>query len=108
MRQVEELAEAHGSRRVVTIRVQLGEFSGVDPELFENAYAELVPDTPLDGAALELKQVPLEATCSQCGKEFRIERFRFECTACGSSRLALRGGEELLLESVTLEGADDE
>jgi hydrogenase nickel incorporation protein HypA/HybF len=103
LRQVEGLAEAHSSSRVLSIRVRIGEFSGVVPELLASAYEELKTDTTLRDATLDLEQTPLEAACKQCGNEFRIERFKFECDSCGSAELTIRGGEEMLLDSVTME-----
>ena len=103
LRQVEHVAAEHPSCRILTIRLCIGEFSGVEPELLATAYGHLVRDTPLRDAALELKYVPLEATCEQCGGRFRVERFKFKCVTCGSVRLVVTGGEEMLLESVTFE-----
>ena len=97
------MAAEHPGSRVVSVRVRIGEFSGVEPDLLSSAYDDLVQDTPLQDAALDMERVPLEAVCDQCGHQFRIERFHFECDQCGSLRLTLRGGEELLLDSVTLE-----
>jgi hydrogenase nickel incorporation protein HypA/HybF len=108
IRQVEELSREHADSRVLFVRVRIGEFSGVEADLLSAAYDELVPETPLRGAELEVRIVPLEAICEQCGHEFRVERFRFECGKCGSLRLKLRGGEELLLESVTFEENQDD
>ncbi len=103
LRQVQAVADEQAASRVVSIRVRVGEMSGVEPELLSTAYEELVQDTPLCGATLSMERVPLTATCDQCGNTFRIERFHFQCDQCGSLRLSLRGGEELLLESVTME-----
>jgi hydrogenase nickel incorporation protein HypA/HybF len=103
LRQVQGLAEENAARRVVAIRVRLGEFSGVEAELFASAYSDLVRGTPLCDAALELERTPLQGLCAKCGRQFRIERFKFQCDQCGSSNLTLRGGEEMLLESVTME-----
>jgi hydrogenase nickel incorporation protein HypA/HybF len=103
LRQVENLAAAHPGSHIVSIHVHIGEFSGVEPELFATAYDELVTQTPLRGAALNLERVALEAVCDQCGSRFRIERFKFQCGKCGSLRLAIHGGEELLLDSVKME-----
>jgi hydrogenase nickel incorporation protein HypA/HybF len=103
LRQVEGLAAAHAGSRVLSIRVRIGEFSGVDPELLASAYEELKTETEFYDAALDLEQTPLEAACKQCGSEFSIERFKFECDKCGSTDLTIRGGEEMLLDSVTME-----
>jgi Zn finger protein HypA/HybF involved in hydrogenase expression len=62
----------------------------------------------LRSAALEIDHVPLEALCDQCGSRFRMERFSFQCERCGGKNLSLCRGEEVLLESVTLEECVDE
>ena len=106
LRQVEDLAGEHPGSHVVSIRVCIGEFSGVEPELLASAYEELITDSPFYGAALDMERVPLEGVCNQCGSQFRIERFNFQCDQCGSVRLTLRGGEEMLLESITMEDTE--
>ena len=106
LRRVEDLAAEHPGSHVVSVRVRIGEFSGVEPELLASAYHDLITDTALRGAALDLEQVPLEAVCEQCGSQFRIERFNFRCDICGSMELTIRGGEEMLLDSVTMEESE--
>jgi hydrogenase nickel incorporation protein HypA/HybF len=103
LRQVEAIAAEHPGSQIKSFRVRIGEFSGVEVDLLASAYDVLVQDTSLRGAVLNVERVPLEAVCDQCGHEFHIERFQFECDKCGCLRLTLRGGEELLLDSVTLE-----
>jgi hydrogenase nickel incorporation protein HypA/HybF len=108
IRQVKDLSREHAGDHVLSIHVRIGEFSGVDADLLSAAYEELAQGTPLSSGQLEIQKVPLEAVCQQCGHQFRVERFRFECDKCGSRRLELRGGEELLLESVTFEENQDD
>jgi hydrogenase nickel incorporation protein HypA/HybF len=103
LRQVDAVASEHPASRVSSIRIRIGEFSGVEPDLLSSAYDELVKVTPFPQADLVMEKVPLEAICEQCGNTFRIERFDFQCRNCGSLRLRLRGGEEMLLESVTMQ-----
>ncbi|MCC7474240.1 MAG: hydrogenase maturation nickel metallochaperone HypA [Pirellulales bacterium] len=103
LRQVEKIAAEHPASRVVAVRVRVGEFSGVEPELLELAYKDLVEETPIRGAALQMERVPLEAECRQCGHHFRIEHYNFQCTRCGSLWLRLQNGEELVIDSVTFE-----
>jgi hydrogenase nickel incorporation protein HypA/HybF len=105
LRQVQQVAAENSAGRVLSIRVRIGEFSGVEPELLASAYKDLVQDTPFCDATLDLEQVALQGRCDQCGNQFRIERFNFQCDRCGSVHLTLRGGEELLLDSVMLEEA---
>jgi hydrogenase nickel incorporation protein HypA/HybF len=105
LRQVQEIADKNSASRVVSIRVRIGEFSGVESALLTSAYNDLKQATPLCDATLDLECVPLEAVCDQCGSRFRIERFNFQCNRCGSPQLTLCGGEEMLLDAVTMEEA---
>lgn len=101
--QVEQLMTRHNARGVSAIRVSIGEFAGVEYELFESAYEMLVDGSRARGAKLELERVPLEARCNRCGCEFAVKRFRFQCPACESSNIQVLRGEELVLEHVTLD-----
>jgi hydrogenase nickel incorporation protein HypA/HybF len=103
LRQVQQVADENSGGQVRSIRVRIGEFSGVEPELLASAYSDLIQDTRLCNATLDLEQVALVGVCDQCGNQFRIERFSFQCDRCGSLQITLRGGEELLLESVMIE-----
>jgi hydrogenase nickel incorporation protein HypA/HybF len=103
LRQVEAIADQHSTSRVSSIHIRVGEFSGVEADLLSSAYDDLVQDSRLCGASLRVERVPLEAVCQQCGRTFRVERFQFHCEKCGSLRLTLRGGEEILLDSVMIE-----
>jgi hydrogenase nickel incorporation protein HypA/HybF len=105
LRQVENVAAKHPGSHILSIRVRIGEFSGVEPQLLASAYDDLKTNTPFRGATLDLEQVPLDAVCELCGNRFRIERFNFQCDSCGSLRLTICGGEEMLLDSVTMEEA---
>jgi hydrogenase nickel incorporation protein HypA/HybF len=107
IRQVEDLSREHPESRVSSIRVRIGEFSGVAADVLAPAFAELVRSSPLCGAQLHIQTVPLEAVCDECANKFQIQRFHFECENCRSRRLTLHGGEEMLLESVTLEESTD-
>jgi hydrogenase nickel incorporation protein HypA/HybF len=103
LRQVQGVATKHAHSRVLSIRVRIGAFSGVEPELLASAYNDIVADTPLRGTALDLVYVPLAGTCDHCGNLSRIERFKFKCDQCGGQAITLRGGEEMLLDSVVMQ-----
>lgn len=105
LRQVAQLMVEHGCERVTEVRLSVGEFSGVEPELLQTAFEEMVNDTPLRGAVLELESVPLEALCEACGDCFAVERFVFLCPVCGSSNISVLRGEQLMLESLVMEEA---
>lgn len=106
MRQVDELRREQEAERVVSIRVSVGEFAGVEPELFRDAYDMMVEETPLRGAELQLRSVPLRACCDACGCEFAVTRFRFECPECHRREVTIVSGQKLVLESISIEEPD--
>ena len=106
--QIYQLQRNHGAERVVAVKVSVGEFAGVDMELFRGAFGEMVEDSPIRGARLELQEVPLEACCESCLHEFAVVKFCFACPHCKDSRVNIVRGDGLMLESVTLEETDDE
>lgn len=107
LEQVEILMREKSADRVSLIRVGVGEFSGVEPDLFRSAFELLVETTPLRGATLHMESVPLESRCARCGREFAIEKFCFQCPACASRDLKILRGEDLILDSVTLEQGEN-
>jgi hydrogenase nickel incorporation protein HypA/HybF len=103
LKQVDTLRREQNAGRVVSIQVSVGEFSGVEPELFREAYKVLIEETPMRGAALQMDCEPLRGRCENCGRDFAIHRFRFECPDCFSRGITIVSGEGLVLESVTME-----
>jgi hydrogenase nickel incorporation protein HypA/HybF len=106
LKQVQQLQAEQAAERVLAVRVSVGEFCGVEADLFRSAFDELVDDSPISGALLELRVVPLEARCSSCSCEFAVANFRFQCPRCNEARVNVVRGEGLVLESVTLEETD--
>jgi len=103
IRQVQQLLTEHTCDHVLRVHVSIGEFSGVEPELLSSAYEQLIEGTPLAKSKLVLERVPLEARCEGCGSLFLIDRFQFVCPECHDRRLTIVRGEEMILESLTLE-----
>ncbi len=67
---------------------------------------ELVAEgTPVEGAELEMEEIPVTGACSECGVESQLGSFPLQCRSCGGFDLKVVGGEELLVESLELEEA---
>ena len=103
LRQVEEVMHAHHAERVVAVRVFVGELSGTEPELLSNAFELVAETTSARGARLELQFRPLMGQCQTCQRQFRVERFRFQCPFCAARKVSIVDGQDVILDSVTLE-----
>ena len=103
VRQVEEELATNPKGRIVSLRLRVGELSGVEPAALSRAYADAVRNMPLRGIAVQMETEVPDAVCEQCGNKFRFEPARLECDKCGSMRLSLHGGNHVYLNSVLLE-----
>lgn len=103
--QIQRACRERRLERPVAARVILGEFSGVEPQLLEIAFSELVHERGLGPLNLVLEVVPLAARCTACDHEFAVSRFRFVCPCCGGSDVQIIRGEDLCLASLTIESS---
>ena len=98
-----EHAALNGGRRVLRIGVRVGEISGVAVDALEFCFGMTVKDTDLDGAALDLEQIPVRYRCGSCAHEFQPAEFLADCPACGHAGSAMVAGDELGLSFLELE-----
>jgi hydrogenase nickel incorporation protein HypA/HybF len=97
---LEEMEETH---RVIGVKLRVGRMSTAVPECLSFYFEFLKKGTPLEGASLEIEEVPVKAKCRHCGKEFEVEGPVFFCPKCDSSSIDVTSGRELLVESVEVE-----
>ncbi|MCL2850455.1 MAG: hydrogenase maturation nickel metallochaperone HypA, partial [Micrococcales bacterium] len=87
----------------------VGELRQVVPQALEHAWTFVVRGTRLDGARLELCQVPATVTCDSCGHQARLgPALGFSCTACGSTCTHVSSGEEFVLTAVDVTDLPDD
>jgi len=93
--QIEETAVARNFRRVLEIRLGIGELSGVDPECLGFCFPEVTRSTILDGARLVTETIPAECVCRKCGKASRpADHAALLCGHCLSGDVEIRRGRE--------------
>ncbi len=103
---VAALLAEHQGDSVEEVLVELGPLSGVEPLLVQSAFEQLAAGHGLAGTKLIINEIPLEAKCRQCDVLFEIERFKFRCSACGSSDVQVMRGDEFRLLSITIRQPD--
>ena len=103
MRQVEQIAAAHGASAVERIVLQIGGLSGVEPPLLERAFGIARAGTVAAQATLEIRSGPVVVECRECGGRSAVPPNRLLCEYCGEWRVQVVEGEELLLLSVELD-----
>lgn len=98
-----ETGEKAGARKITSVRVVVGEFTGVEPSCLEFYFNALTQGTMAAGAELVVEVTPLAATCGSCGKPFAPQELRFRCPSCDSTKVEITSGRELQVESVDVE-----
>jgi hydrogenase nickel incorporation protein HypA/HybF len=101
--QVEQAVANDDGCRVLKVRVEVGEMSGVVPEALEFAYEISCAGTVLEGAELVIETVSVKQRCRQCEKEFDVKDLCFLCPDCGSSNLEKLSGFELRIREIEIE-----
>lgn len=86
-----------------TIRLRVGEDSGVAPSSLRFAFSALVQDTIAQDATLELQSVPVSCYCHACSLEFAPGDIFYECPACHKLSTDIRSGREFELVSVEVD-----
>jgi hydrogenase nickel incorporation protein HypA/HybF len=101
--QVADEAVRHQAQAVRSVRVRVGELSGVEPELIRSAFEIARAGTVCEAAELDLVVVEARWACPRCGKDLE-QPSALVCPACGvPARLA--SGDDLILERLQLEVA---
>jgi hydrogenase nickel incorporation protein HypA/HybF len=85
-----------GDGRVKTIRLRVGDLSGVDPEALSFCFEVVRTEWPeTEGAVLEVHRCPALVRCLGCGGSAALEGAPEKCPVCGSGRCEVDGGREL-------------
>ena len=103
---VTEAAAAHPGTRVTSVRLRIGALAGVVEDALEFCWQIATEGTPLAGAALEVKKLPVVVHCEHCNADEELDGVQsFRCPRCGEPAADLRQGRELEIESFEI---DDE
>jgi hydrogenase nickel incorporation protein HypA/HybF len=81
---IEEAAVREGFARVRSVRVEIGQLSGVEREAFEFCFELAMQDGVCAGARLEVLATPGRGRCPECGGEGPLAAVFDPCALCGS------------------------
>jgi hydrogenase nickel incorporation protein HypA/HybF len=102
---VVRIASRHAAgRRVVRVELKVGRLRQVVPSALEFAFALVAEGTSVEGAELAIEDVPAAGRCRICRIESSLTDFPLRCSRCGGLDLEVIAGEELLVDSLELEG----
>jgi len=95
-----EEAARQGNVRVATVYLRLGPLAGVVSDALRFSFDRAAQGTPLEGARLEIEEVPVTVRCAPCGGDHAVaDPRRIRCPICGEPATVV-GGRELELAAM--------
>jgi hydrogenase nickel incorporation protein HypA/HybF len=103
LRVVEDAAAREPFERVKRLVLEAGALAGVELRALRFALEAIAPGTLLDGAAIEIDELPGTAWCLHCSTSVPIHSRLDDCPACGSAQLTPTGGTELKVRELIVQ-----
>lgn len=100
---VEHRARREGCRRVKTVRLEIGQLSGVEPEAMRFCFDAASSGTLAEGAALDIVVQRGLAWCFDCGRQTPLAMRGAPCPQCGGYRLRLDEGSAMRVSELEIE-----
>jgi hydrogenase nickel incorporation protein HypA/HybF len=96
------VAEHAQGKKVQRVALEIGKLSAIMPDAIRFCFDICAQGTVLEGAKLEILEIPGLAQCRQCGKKIPLDK-PFGICECGSVQLKLITGEELKIKEIEIE-----
>jgi hydrogenase nickel incorporation protein HypA/HybF len=120
---VERLYEENGRRRILAVRVLIGELQHIEMEVFSMGLQNLLSDRPFSAEVFHFETENASFRCKACGNEWllaehpelgedELEAIHFlpetahvymRCPDCGSPDFALEKGRGVTIQSIDLQ-----
>lgn len=88
-----------GGAEVLAVELRVGVLHEVSELSLRAAFAVVAAGTVAAGARIAFVLMPVHATCRSCG---RTVENSVVCDFCGSTEISVDGGDEVVVESVTV------
>jgi hydrogenase nickel incorporation protein HypA/HybF len=96
------VAEHAKGEKVQRVSLEIGKLSAIMPDSVRFCFDVCSKGTVLEGAKLEIIEIPGLARCRRCGVEVPLEQPFGICT-CGSVELDVIAGQELRIKEMEIE-----
>ena len=96
---VDLVAERAAGATVHVVRLEIGKLSAIMPDAIRFCFDICAQDTVLDGAQLDIIEIPGRGRCRRCGGEFAMEDFLAQCQ-CGSIDIECIDGKQLKIKEM--------
>ncbi|MFX1295707.1 MAG: hydrogenase maturation nickel metallochaperone HypA [Promethearchaeota archaeon] len=115
VRTVSQAAMMNKAKEITEIRLELGEFTFVNPEQLRFVFEIAAKDSLAEGADLIITKIPGKIRCMKCGyigglkytgpeiHSYTAAQFVMDCPQCKSKETEIAGGRELRIKDIKIE-----
>lgn len=100
---IEDTARDQGFTRVMSVRLEIGKLSSVEPEAMRFCFDAAMAGSLAEGARLEIVETPGQGRCGTCGRDMPIESLYEACPHCGGYRISVVGGDAMRIMDMEVE-----
>lgn len=102
-------AKENGAERILSVELEVGEMTLLNPEQLRFAFSILSRGTIAEGASLRIEVIPCVIKCKRCGYRGGVGPPMGEdhfipiiprCPKCGSSELSIESGRECSIKRI--------
>ncbi len=95
-----EQSAQFSNARPVSARISCGQFNRLNDEAMRFAFDAISQGTLCQGMRLDIRCIPLQAQCRQCGTLFDFDIYRPVCPTCTAEDYDFQPDAPLLLEEI--------
>jgi hydrogenase nickel incorporation protein HypA/HybF len=100
LRQALAVAVLLDIRQIGRITLRIGPLAGVEPDLLRRTFPLVATGTSCEGAKIEIEIAAVTVRCAICDMASDVSPNRLLCASCGSWRVHLVSGDEMLLARI--------
>ncbi len=108
LKEIESSLKSYQPCRVKKIKLLVGVYSGIEMDYLQRVIETLKEGTFLEETEIVTERDPLRVFCPACGKEEICSHSQAKCPLCGSYTVEIRGGLDLILQTLEIEREEEE
>jgi len=89
-------------KEIFAVNIQAGKLTAIIPDNLKFCFSIATKNTPLEGAILNITEIPVKAKCKKCKYEWTIKGPDFICKKCKNGDIDILSGQELDIISIEL------
>jgi hydrogenase nickel incorporation protein HypA/HybF len=97
-----EDAKKDNAKRIVSIKLVIGELTGVEKDAVTFYFGFMAKNTIAAGASLEFNYTKAQLRCRDCDLLFPRDKLKFNCPECNGKAIEIVGGRDLYIESIRI------